>query len=138
MGRQNQFAVTLTVGTSDLGVWAALEGGGVSGDPTMWYPGAMRPPVSLGADVETGAVTLRKLEDDLTDDQLALLLEVAGSDTECVASRQRLDGRNAATRRPIVYRGTLSAWNPSDVDASSNDPALIEIVLAVTGKPTLV
>jgi hypothetical protein len=134
--------VTLVVGQGaerhDLGIWSAAEGGGVGGDPSLHYPGAMRPPVSLGSDVETEALTLRKLEADLTDDDLAFLLDIVGSATPAVGSRQRLDARNKATRRPMLYTGTISNVNPSDVDSTSSDPALIEVVLAVTGKPQLV
>jgi hypothetical protein len=97
MGRQNQFSVTLVVGQGaerrDLGIWSAAEGGGVGGDPSLHYPGAMRPAVSLGSDVETDALTLRKLEADLTDDDLAFLLDIVGSATPAVGSRQRRRGR---------------------------------------------
>lgn len=138
MGRMNQFAVTFSADGRDLGLWSAAEGGGVGGDPTVHYPGGMRPAVNLGADVTTDALTLRKLEADLSDDDLEYLLDIVGTSRPCVADRQRLDARNASTRRPMLYRGTISNVNPSNVDSSSNDAALIEVVLAVTGKPQLV
>lgn len=142
MSRQNQFAVTLTVGDGvnarDLGLWSAAEGGGVGGDPVLHYPGAMRPAVSLGSDVTTEALTLSKLEADLTDDDLIYVLDIVGSNTAATASRQRLNAQNRSTRAPMLYRGTISRVTPSNVSSTSSDPALIQLVLSVTGKPTLV
>src|SRR4051794_24799052 len=107
MGRQNQVNVTFRLGGRDLGKWSAREGGGLDSDPTLHYPGGMEPPVSLGAQPATDDVTIRKLETNLSDDDLAYLLDAQGSSLAGIVVRQRLDGRNAATRRPMTWRGTV-------------------------------
>lgn len=137
MGRQNQFSATLVVGNRDLGLWAALEGGEMDADDNLHYPGAMTPPVSLGSVSNVGNVTLRKLEADLTDDDLAFLIDVQGTPTLGVATKQRLNAANQSTRRPLAYRGTVKTVTPATYDSTSNDAAQIEVVLTVTGKPTL-
>lgn len=137
MGRENQAAATLVVRGRDLGIWSAMEGGEVDSEETLHYPGAMRPAVSLGGDVATGNVTLQKLLADLSDDEVAHLYDCAGTPDPAVATKQLLDGRNASTRRPRVYRGTVKRVAEPNYDSTSNDRALIEVELTVTGKPTL-
>lgn len=137
MGRQQQQDATLNVGGRDLGPWAGLTGGDMDSDPTVFYPGGMRPARSLGGSTTTDEVTMSKLLDDLTDDDVRWLIDRQGTESPVVATRLFLDAANRATRRPLVYRGTLKRVGFGEYDAESSDPLLIEIELSITGKPTL-
>lgn len=137
MARQQQQDATVTIGGRNLGNWAGLDGGDVDSDPTVYFPGGMRPARSQGGSPSTDDVTVRKLLDDLTDDDVRYIIDQCGKSTPCVLTRLFLDAADRATRRPMVYRGTTKGFSIDEYDAESADPLLIHVTFTITGKPTL-
>jgi hypothetical protein len=129
MATTRNYSVTLRKAGMDLGIWAEKSGGAVTREITDFYPGAMLPARKLTGVATTADLVVRKLEADLTDAQLRALY----ADVE-----QRLTAADRPSGAARGYRGVISGiTEPDTAGGAGTDPAMIEITLAVVGKPTV-
>jgi hypothetical protein len=137
MATQKAYSVTLSKPGRDFGVWAGKTGGDSTRDTTDWYPGAMAPPIKLSDTPTTADLVVRRLERDLTDDDMRELYRDLESDQTYTVVVQRLRGRNSIFGAPMTYRCLIIGIAPSDTDAASADAATISVTLGVAGVPTV-
>lgn len=133
MSRQDQYAVSMTVDGTPLGVYDKLTGGEIDSEETKYKPGGMGSAVSLGGSVEVGNLTISRLYVLNRDhDNIHWLLSRAGKG-QVVVNRQPLDVDGNAYGRPLVYTGTLKTVTPPEVDSESSDAALLECEITPAG-----
>ena len=132
--REDGYSVTLTIDGQDLGVWDALDGGGIDSEETRYKPGGLAAEIPLGGTSSRANLTLSKLYDEGVHDRYHWLDSRAGRG-QVVVTRQNLDTDGNAYGRPLIYKGKLKAVTPPKVDSTSSDAGLIEI--EVTPSPTL-
>jgi hypothetical protein len=138
MATTRNYSVTLRKAGMDLGIWAEKSGGAVTREITDFYPGAMLPARKLTGVATTADLVVRKLEADLTDAQLRALYADVDTDTEYTGVVQRLTAADRPSGAARGYRGVISGiTEPDTAGGAGTDPAMIEITLAVVGKPTV-
>lgn len=141
MSRQDQYNVTVSVtrniGGSDvtrnLGTFDKLTGGGADSEDNKYRPGNMADSISLGSYRSIDNVTVSRLLELARDlDNLVWLMNGVGS-ARVVVSKQSLDVNKNPFGSPLVYRGTLKACTPPEVDSESTDAALFELEVNTGG-----
>jgi hypothetical protein len=136
--RQDQFAITLQVGTTSWGFWDKKTGGELDSDEVKYYPGATDQSVSLGGRLVPGNVTLQRLYDRKDDHpKIGSLLNAVGKQTAVVTQRP-LDPDGNPFGNRIVWNGTLKRVLVPDVDSEATSAALLEVEITVAGKPASV
>lgn len=131
-------SVTLSKTGMDFGIWAEKTGGGVDRDVSEFYPGGMQPARKLPGTSTTGDVTIRKLDADLTDAMIRELYADQKTLTEYTVTVQRLTAADKTSGAGRGYRGIVKSVNEPDAASGAGaDPALIEVVLSVSGTPTI-
>lgn len=118
------------------GIWDKKSGGQVDSEETVYHPGALADPVSLGGRRNVENLTLSRLCRIGRDwAVIPRLMAVAGK-ADVVVSDQPLDfDGNATGVKSLTYRGTLKRVTPPDADSESSGPAMIEIEVTVEGYP---
>jgi len=133
MGRQDQYAVTLTIDGRNCGTWDTLSGGEATSEETKHRPGAMGPQKSYGGPTSVGNVTLGRVMERDRDGELARWMMSRRGKGRCTASRQMLDTDGLPFSKPIVYTGTLLTVTPGDIDSDSSDVDMYEIEISTDG-----
>lgn len=138
MSTTQQFEVTLSKQGLDFGPFAGRTGGEVDRDVSDYYPGGMRPARKQFGTPTTGDVTVRKLLEDLTDDQVRVLLADQGREDQVYrVTQQRLNAANSPRGAAWGWSGYVKTVTPPDSDSGASDAAEISVVLAVLGTPTI-
>jgi hypothetical protein len=137
MATKQAASVTLSKPGRDYGIWAGQTGGDSTRDTSDYYPGAMRPARKMTGTPTTADLTIRKLEDDLSDTDIRELYRDLNSDTEHTCVVQRLTAADRIIGAPRSYRCIITGVAPSEPDAGSADAAEITVTLAVFGLPTI-
>jgi hypothetical protein len=126
-----------------FGIWDKKTGGEVDSDDTIYHPGNMADPISLGGRRTTGNVTLSrlyKLERDhggvgASGQHIGALINRAGV-ADAKVSQQPLDLNGHAWGNPLVYVGVLKRVTPPEHDSEASGAAMIELEITITGYPT--
>lgn len=133
MSREDNFSVTVKIGSTDWGVWDKLSGGAIDSEELKYKPGAMAPAVSLGGSVNVENITVSRLfSRDVVQQKRKELYRAVGSALVTV-TKQPLDGDRNPYGSPDVYTGILKTVTPPDADSESNDAALIAIEISSNG-----
>jgi hypothetical protein len=133
MSRRNQYAISVSIDGTPLGIFDAMPGGAYDSEEQKYKPGAMAPEVSLGGSKTTTNFTvtrLFRLERDLA---LVPFLKAKVGNGRVVASKQSLDVNKNPYGTPDVYTGTLKTFTPVEPDSTSNDPALFSLEVSADG-----
>jgi hypothetical protein len=131
--RQDQYAITMTIDGTDLGVWDKLEGGEIDSEETQYKPGSMGSSISLGGSVNVGTLTVSRLYVLNRDhDRIHWLIGRAGKGS-AVVNRQPLDADGNAYGRPLVYTGKVKSVAPPEVDSEGSDAALLAVEITPAG-----
>jgi hypothetical protein len=128
--------VSVSIENIPFGVWDKLEGGAVDSEETKYYPGGMRPQVSLGGRKTTDNITVRRLYRLSRDhDEAKRFVNWVGS-ANVVVTKQPMDLDGNPYGLPIVYSGTLKRVEFPDHDSESSDAGLISLEVTVDGQPS--
>lgn len=141
--RQDTRAVLVTIfypGTDTpiiKGIWDKKSGGEVDSEESLYHPGAMADPVSLGGRKNVGNITLSRLCRIGRDwSVIPTLVSVVGKADVTIADQPLDFDGNASGIDPLTYRGTLKRVTPPEVDSESSAAAMIEIEVTVAGTPS--
>lgn len=124
--------------TADIisGIWDKKTGGEIDSEETIYHPGGMADPVSLGGRRNVGNLVLTRLcrvERDWG--ALPSLISGVGKSRVVVGDQARdIDGN--PVQNTLTYNGRLKRVTPPEVDSESSGPALIEIEVTVDGFPS--
>jgi hypothetical protein len=120
----------------DHGVWDKQSGGDLDSTDTVYRPGGMAPPISLGGPKSTTNITVSRLyrlnRDHAT---VAKLLAAVGSGKMTVA-KQPLDIEGNVFGKPIVWSGRLKTVKTPPHDSEASGASLIELEMTVEGYPS--
>lgn len=120
----------------NYGVFDKMTGGDLSASSTSYRPGGMQPPISLGGQKTTAAVTVSRLYRLARDhDVIQQLLDGVGK-SDMVVTRQPLDIDGNTYGKPLVWTGTLDSVKVPDVDSESSAAGLLELGMVVDGYPS--
>jgi hypothetical protein len=133
--REDQYAITVAIDGTPIGVWDKLTGGGVVAGDTKYKPGAMAPQISLGGSKAVDNITLSRLlsQQNGDTDLCKFLMQRAGKG-QATINRQPLDADGAAFGTALVYTGTLSEVHPGDTDSNSTNANVWSIVISTDGE----
>lgn len=120
----------------NYGVWDKMTGGDLSASSTSYRPGGMAPPVSLGGQKTTAAITVSRLYRLARDHDVVQQLYDSVGKSQMVLTRQPLDIDGNAYGKPIVWVGVLDSVKVPDVDSESSAAGLIELGMVVDGYPS--
>jgi len=122
--RKDRFRLTANIGGRDTGVWSQKTGGDLDSEETLFHPGGMAQPVSLGGRYTFATLTLERGYDPVADADLVRFLAQNRGRAKVQAVQQSLDvDGNAIDGARLTYAGTLKLFQPPEVDAESNDAA---------------
>jgi len=130
MSRADQYAVSLTIGGTDFGVWDSMDGGEVDSNESKFAPGGMAPEVSLGGKQTVGNIKVKRLYDLNRDHTVMPYLMGAAGKVDVIVTKQPLDVDGNAFGRPLVYRGKLKTVTPPNHDSTSSDPSMLELEIS--------
>lgn len=118
------------------GVWDKKTGGQLDSEETLYHPGAMADPESLGGRVTPENITLQRLCKIGRDWRAipSLMNGVGKSRVTIVDEPMTLEGRTDPADG-LVYAGTLKRVTPPPADSESSDAALIEIEITIDTWP---
>lgn len=131
--RREQFRVTVTVDSTDLGTFDAMSGGDATSEETKYREGGMAPEVSLGGSQSIDNVTVTRLYKPDRDHALYPWLVSRRGKGAAVVSRQPLDDDGNAFGSPTVYRGKLLRVSSPEHDANSSEAATFELEISTNG-----
>jgi hypothetical protein len=124
------------------GVWDKKTGGEVDSEETLYHPGGMVDPISLGGRKNVGNLVLTRLCK-IERDWYAIpsLVAAVGRSKVTVGDQAMdIDGNAVGTKEnnsnPLTYNGILKRVTPPEVDSESSGAALIEIEVTVNGYPS--
>jgi hypothetical protein len=133
-GRKDKWSLRLTVDGRDTGVWDTLSGGSIDSEETLYHPGGMADPISLGGRQTFENLTLEREMDQLEDADLTKWLAQRAGKATFTMTRQALNGdRIAIDGSRLTYTGTLKLFQPPEIDSESNDAAKLHVELTVSG-----
>ncbi len=136
--RQNTWAIRLKVNGQDFDVWDKKTGGEIDSEDGKYSPGAMRPPIDLGGQKNTGNVTLERYYDRIDDhSKINILLQAAGSG-QVVITQRPMDPDGNEFGPSITYVGRLKRVSPPDTDSESNTAAMLSVECVIRGYPSAV
>jgi len=122
----------------DYGTWDKMTGGAKQAQATVYHPGGMKDPISLGGKPSTTNVVVSRLARVYQDMQnISQLLDAVGSSGMKV-TRVPLDFEgNTFDDIPIMtYTGKLDRVSVPDIDSEGNAATLLELEMVVEGYPT--
>jgi hypothetical protein len=134
--RADTWEWSIFVDDVNMGVWDAKEGGDVDSDSSSYKPGGMAEQYSLGGSSTTENLTFRRNYRLGRDHPASQRLIDSAGKAKVRAVGQPLDHDGNAWGVPFTYSGTLKRVSFPDHDSTSTDPAMVEIEVTVTGKPT--
>jgi hypothetical protein len=117
--------------SSDQPGWYSAEGGGLEAEDSKVRPGGMGSEISLGGPASRDDLTLSRPLDDVFLAYHGQLENKVQEDAPVRVSIQYLDKLgHPRAQGPQVITGTLKAATLPDMDGSSGDPAMYEIVVS--------
>lgn len=131
--RVNQARITVVVDGVSLGVFEKRTGGEADSSSTQYKLGGMGPRISLGGSPEVPNVIVAGLYNVDRQSRIKTLLGRAGKAGMSV-TEQPLDDDGAAFGEPLVWSGTMKRVMPPERDANSDDAAVLEIEMEVSGQ----
>lgn len=133
--RSDTWAISVSINGINWGIFDKKSGGQVDSDTSTYKPGAMAPPIVLGASKTTENVTLeRNYRLGRDHDNIQKLYDAVGSG-RVVVSQQPLDADGNVYGNPIVYRGILKRVKAPDTDSESDAAAMLELEVQIEGYP---
>lgn len=136
MSRMDQYAVAVTVGETDLGIFDKMSGGAKDSNERKYKPGGLAPEVSLGGQATVTNITVERLYVRERDhNELPMLLAAVGKARVSI-KKQPLDADGAPYGSPVVYTGVLKQVTPPEVDSESSDPAMLSLEVTPEGAIT--
>lgn len=136
--RQDTFVIRVTVDGVSFGIWDKKTGGDMDSDTTTYYPGAMRAQQDLGGRATASNITVQRLYDRFDDhDRINVLLNGAGK-AKVTISQRPMDEDENEYGKSIIWNGRLKRVLVPDVDSESSSAALVEIEVAIKGRPVAI
>lgn len=142
--REDTYTVTVTVyrpSDPDIpiikGVWDTMTGGQIDSEETLYNPGGMEMPVTLGGRKTVENVTVSRLYR-LGRDHIAAqaLIDAVGRANMTVSKQpMMISGQVPSDQGPIVYTGILKRCSFPDHNSESSDAGMIELEMTVEGYP---
>lgn len=142
--RQDTRRVTVTVfrpGAPDIpiikGIWDTRTGGQIDSEETLYHPGGMASPISLGGRQTPENITLSRLCKVGRDWQAipALMGGVGKSRVTITDDVLDFDGNDFPGVSGITYTGTLKRVQPPPANSEDSGAAMIEIEVTIDGYP---
>lgn len=131
--RTDQFAVTVAVDDTPLGVFDTWDGGDTSAEEIKYKPGGMSPQKSLGGSATTDNVTVARLYELARDHDLARWLRSRVGKGAVTASKQPLDVDGNPWGKPEVITGKLQRVTTPNHDSEDNGAARFELEISTEG-----
>lgn len=131
---QRQFLVSIDqLGSHTQDYWGTKSGGGITAEATKVFDGGKLQPEVITAPPEVDDVTITRPYDPLRDQPIIQRLKrMVGQWRTTITVQPAESDLTAARVDPDVYPdAVLIGLTPSEVDASSGDPASYELVFAV-------
>jgi hypothetical protein len=128
--------VAVSIAGRHLGIFDYKSGGEIDSTDNSYPPGNLGDPVSLGGRRTVGNITVRRLYDLQRDHVISQNYINWVGKAQVVITDQPLDPDGNAFGKPIAYRGTLKRVTFPDHDSTSDDPALLELEITISGYPT--
>lgn len=120
----------------NYGTWDKMTGGGLSASSTVYRPGGMGAPVSLGGQKTTANVVVSRLYRLGRDHDVVQQIFSSVGKARMVVTKHPLTLEGNAYGSPIVYQGTLERCTAPEVDSEASGAGLIELEMTVEGYPT--
>lgn len=133
MSRRDQYSITVSVDGTPLGVFDSLAGGMYGSEDTKYKPGGMVPEVSLGGSRSTDNVTVGRLFRLDRDLPLVPMLKSKVGSGAVTVTKQSMDVNRNPYGTPDVYTGILLSAQFPEPDSTSNDAAVMTLVVSTTG-----
>lgn len=127
MSRRNQYALSVTIDGTTLGIFDTMTGGAYDSDETKYKPGAMAPEISLGGAKTTSNVVVGRLFVLGRDDVLVPMLKTKVGTGQVTITKQYLDINKLPYGTPDVYTGTLKTFTPTEPDSTSSEAGLFTL-----------
>jgi len=119
-----------------MGIWDKRSGGELDSEEVKYHPGAMADQIQLGGRVVPGNNTLSRLfKGDRDQARLGQMFAAVGK-SKVKITEQPLDTDGNAYGNPIVWIGILKKVASPNRDSESNNPAMIEIEVSTSARPT--
>lgn len=131
---QRQFLVAIDgLGSHTQDYWGSKSGGGITAEATKVFDGGKLQPEVITAPAEVDDVTISRPYDPLRDQPIMHRLKKQVGVWRTTITVQPAETDLSASRVPpdVYPDAVLVGLTPSDVDASSGDPATYELVFAV-------
>jgi hypothetical protein len=127
VSRLDQYAVSVSIDGTSLGVFDKMSGGEIDSEETKYKQGGMVPPVTLGGSISVGNVTVQRLFRLDRDKQQESFLKSRVGKGSVTVSKQSLDVDGNPYGSPTVYRGTYKQLTFPEPDSESSAAALLQI-----------
>lgn len=129
--REDTHLIGATVDGRDLGVWDTFSGGEVDSEESLYRPGAMGPPISLGGRQTVGNVTISRYYDVLRDHPLYKWLCQRAGRARGSVYWVPLQINGASGGAPVVYQGTFKRVEHGELDSMGTDAAMVELEFTI-------
>lgn len=133
MGRQDEFACTITVDGVKYGTWDKHDGGAASAQDTKYRPGGLGAEKSLGGPKSVENVTVSRLYEPAEVLATSKTLMARVGRGRVVVSLQSLDRDGNAFGDPWVRSGTIIKVMPPNYDSNANGAAMLEMEISCDG-----
>jgi len=113
--------------------WAVRTGGNVGGDTRLHHDGGNQRPSLVGGNKTWSDLVVRRgFKPDRDWPMLRRLLPLVLS-WETTVSHSPTDANGLVLATPLVWTCLLKGVDPSEADANSGDPAMVQLTFAVSG-----
>jgi len=127
----------------DYGIWDTRTGGEVDSEETLYHPGGMKDPYSLGGRTTPGQLTLsrnyrlgRDHDGPSGSPGIQQLIDAVGISRVTVTATP-MDRYKNLSGRSIVWKGTLKTLTlPEHNSESTGEAGMIELVCSIDNKPS--
>lgn len=130
MSRQDQYNVTVTVDTTQLGTFDKMTGGELDSEELKYKAGGMVPEISLGGSESVSNITLQRLYRLDRDLPLLPFLKSRVGKGAVTVSKQSLDVDGNPFGTPLIYNGKLKKVSPPEVNSEGANAALLELEIS--------
>jgi hypothetical protein len=131
--RKDQWAVSVVVDGKNLGIWDQLTGGEVDSADSIYRPGAMGLPISLGGYVTVGALTVQRLYDIDRDGPIIHWLIGRAGKGSVTIHKKSLDTDGNVYGPVMTYVARLKKVTPPEADSMLADAAMLQLELSPYG-----
>ncbi|MGH2874998.1 MAG: hypothetical protein ACRDNS_02155 [Trebonia sp.] len=123
-----QFSVQGVSGLDSVS-WQTFDGGEITPESQVSYPGGMEDGVSLGGLRKRGPITIARTWDSTLIAAFIALDNAAGR-APCRVSVTTLDAQKHPTGSPLVWTGTLDKVAPPKRDSTDSKDAMLSITIS--------